>query len=265
MRRAQVSREGVEAQRLVQVDRHVLALVDLAGCVVGGPAVEDDHRGAKRQNLLDEVIDQEGLPGARHAGDDGVRQRTVEEVAGDSLAARVGVELRRRLAAGVVAVQGQQVGRRQGRDASASPQHLVLGILEVQAQGQALQEELVPDDGLGSKFEAQAPAGLGNDRDRRGHGTVGSSPQNQMHPRVQDGRGGVAHHGVEVVPQLPAFGVFLAEHGVALDVGETALLPEHRPLVVLVGYADLGDQGERCVRQRLPGCEGLGAFRGVQA
>ena len=225
MRRPQVPREGVEAQRPVQVDGHVLALVDLAGGVVGGPAVEDDHRGAEGQHLLDEVVDQEGLPGPRHAGHDGVRQRAVEEVKGDRLAARVGVELRRRVAAGVVAVERQQVRRRQRRDAAASAQHLVFRILEVQPQGQALQEELVPEDGLGGELQAEAAAGLGEDREGRGHGALGSPPQDQVHPGVQDGGGGVAHHGVQVLAQLAALRVLLAEQGVLLDVGEASFLP----------------------------------------
>ena len=90
-------------------------------------------------------------------------------------------------------------------------------------------------------------------------------PQDQVHPRVQNGRRGVAHHGIEVVPQFPALGVLFAEHGVALDVGEASLLPEHRPLVFLVGDADLRYQSERGVGDRLPRREGLGAFRRVQA
>ena len=123
----------------------------------------------------------------------------------------------------------------------------------------------MPDDGLRHEFESQAPAGLGDDRQGRGHGAVRPAPQHQVHPRVQDGGGGVAHHGVQVVPQLAALGIFLAEQGIALDVGETPLLSKHGPLVFLVGNADLGDQREGGVGERLPRREGLRSFRGVQA
>ena len=262
----QVAGERVEAHRPVEVDLDVLALVHLAGGVVGRPAVENDHRTAQGQHLLDEMVHQEGLarPGlARH---DGVgRGGGVEQVAGDRLAAPVDIELHRRLAAGVVAVQRQQVRRRQRRDAPRAPQHAVPGVLQVEAEGQRLQEELVAEDVLRQELQVQAPRRLRQHRDGRGDGAVGPAPQHQVHPRVQDVGVGVFHDAVEVFAQPHLLGVFVAEGGVALQVGEVSLLAQHGALIRLVGDADLRHQGQGHVGQRLPGREGFGVRRRVQA
>ena len=121
------------------------------------------------------------------------------------------------------------------------------------------------DDRLRHELQADPAPRLRDRRERRRHRAPGAAPQHQVNPRVQDVRGRVAHHGVQVLAQLSLLRVFLAEQVVALDVGEVALLPEHRALVLLVRHAHLRDQRQRRVRQRLPGRERLGVARRVQA
>ena len=144
-------------------------------------------------------------------------------------------------------------------------QHAVPGVLEVEAEGQRLQEELVPEDVFRQELQVQAPRRLRQHRDGRGQRTVGPAPQHQVHPRVQDVGGGVFHDAVEVFAQPHLLRVFVAQGGVALQVGEVALLAQHGALIRLVGDADLGDQGQGHVGQRLPRREGFGIGRRVQA
>ena len=165
-------------------------LVDLAQGVVGSPAVEDDHRRAQRQHLLDKMVHQEGLAGARLAGHDGVRRRAgVEQVAGDGLAPAVGVEL--------PPASGCRCSRRTGARGAPPPATRFsgcvvaggpLGYLRLRPRGSDCRNNWCPRMSSGRNSRPRRRPDCVSTEHGGGHRAVGPSPQHQVHAGMQNGR-----------------------------------------------------------------------------